>query len=247
MQEEQYEDGDFEEVYATFGSYDPTPADAPGIMPFIPKYLPCERVELSTIIANQGRVGTVIKNQEENPEDVATFGFVSVLNIGAYLNHRCIHQLVEWLQSLGDAVINELLSTEINTLGFFINERAYGIPPEYAPHLNRGIFEEVQWATEDLETPEARAAFNISNFILVKKGVKSDDGLEFPLIEDDFYFKNADHVCEFQTEGEEGDIAELEYHKYVLILTPQSIYNARMQLNEMFGIDESQYANEAEM
>lgn len=243
MAEEDYEDGDFDMVEATFGSYDPNPEDASGIAQFIPKYLNCDRVELSIIIAGQTRVGTVIKTEEENPEDVSLFGFITVLNLDYYQHHACIQNFISWLQSLDDQILNELLATELNRIGLFLNERAYGIPPDYAPHLNRGLFKEVMWATEDLPEDQ-RDYFNFTHYILVKKGVKSDDGIEFQLIEDDFYFRNADHVIEFQTEGEEGDLEELEYHRYVLILTPDSIHTSRMQLNEMLGVDESQFEDE---
>lgn len=241
MAEEEYEDGDFDEVRAQFNSYDPQPEDAPGIAQFIPKYLNCERVELSTIIANQTHVGTVIKSEEENPEDVSMFGFITVLNLDFYKSRACIQNFITWLQSLDDSVLNELLTTQLNRIGLFLNERAYGFPPEYAPHINRGIFKEVQWATEDLETEEERDSFNLTHYIIVKKGVKSDDGIEFSLIEDDFYYRNADHVVEFQTEGEEGDLEELEYHRYVLILTAESINTSRMQLNEMLGVNENEF------
>lgn len=242
--EDEYEDEDFDEVTARFGSFDPKPEDANGIAQFIPKYLNCDRVELSMIIANQSYVGTVIKTEDADPDDVSMFGFITVLNLAFYQDYACIQKFISWMQSLGDPILNELLSTQLNRVGLFLNERAYGIPPEYAPHLNRGVFEEVSWATEDCKTPQERDAFNLTHYILVKKGVKGDEGIEFPLIEDDYYFKHADHTIEFQTGGEEGDLEELEYHRYILVLTAESIHTSRMELNEMFGVDESQYANE---
>ncbi|OHT10273.1 p21 C-terminal-binding protein [Tritrichomonas foetus] len=244
MQDDYEEDGDFDQINANFCFNVPEPTDASGISQFVPKYLNCERIELGVIVANVKRVGTVIKVEAENPEDVSLFGFITVINLAYYQNRACIANFIQWLLSLNDATLSNLLTTQLDKVGFFLNERAYGVPPEIAPHLNRGIFEEVQWATEDLPTPEERNAYNLTHFLLVKKGVKGDEGIEFPLIEDDFYFKNADLVVEFQTDGEEGDLDELEYHRYVLVLSAQSIQNARNQLNEMFGIDESQYADE---
>ena len=247
MQENDFDEGeDFDEVNATFQFNTPEPADASGISQFIPKYLNCERIELGMIIANVKRVGTVLKTESENPEDASLFGFISIINLAFYQNHVCIHNFIQWLISLNNPELTQLLTTSLQNVGFFLNERAYGVPAEVAPHLNRGIFEEIQWATEDLETPEERAAYqSLTHFLMVKKGVKGDDGIEFPLIEDDFYFKNADLVVEFETEGEDGDLEELEYHRYVLVLSAQSIQTSRNQLNEMFGIDEAQYADEA--
>lgn len=237
---------DYEEIQETFGFFDPTPEDANGIVHYIPKVLHVEPIELAVIVANQGRVGTLIKN-EISPDEPgeSLFGFVSCINIGVHMNHnRAVAQIYEWLLSLGDPQLCELLHTSVMTTGLILSERAYGVPPEIAPHINRSIFEEIAWATEDLPTQEEREMFMLTHFIMVRKGVTGDEGIEFPLVEDEFYFNNAALKLEFQTEGEEGDLAELDYHRYVLVLTKENIDQARIQLNEAFNIDEAQYADE---
>jgi hypothetical protein len=239
------EDGEAEEINATFGFFDPTPADAMGIAAYVPQYLNCNRNELAVLVANQGRVGTTIKNSAEDAElGQSLFGFVSVLNLAFYQGHPCIHNLLEWMMSLNNSDLCELLSAQLPTVGLMLNERAYGVPPELSPHICRSIHKEMLWATEDLETEELKAAFRLTHLILVKKGVKGEDGIEFPLVEDEMFFNNAALRVEFATDGEEGDLADLEYHRFIIVLTMDGFMAVREQLNAMFGVDEAQYADE---
>lgn len=231
-------------INVTFGFFDPKPSDAPGIAAFIPKYLNCERVNLSSIVANQSLVGTTIKD-EEDEEGQSLFGFVSAVNLGFHYENPAIKGFVDWMLSLGNPELSEHISTRLNTTALFLNERAYGVPPEMSPHLMRGAMKEIEWATEDAETPEERESFKLTHFIMVKKGVKEADGdLEFQNVEDDMFFDRALIKVEFQTDGEDGDLNDLEYHRYVLVVTMEAAQSVRASLNEMFGIDEAAWAGE---
>lgn len=233
-----------EEIEVSFGFFDPKPSDAPGIAVFIPKYLNCERVNLSSLVANQSLVGTTIKD-EEDEEGQSLFGFVSAINLGFYHENPCIAQFVDWLMSLGNSELSEFISCNMDTTALFLNERAYGTPPEMAPHLMRGVLKEIEWATEDAGTEEERASFQLTHLIMVKKAVKEEEGsIEFQNIEDEMFFNRALIKVEFDTEGEEGDLADLEYHRYVIVVTMEAAQEVRATLNEMFGISEEQYAGE---
>lgn len=232
-------------VSCNFGFFDPTPGDSAGIAAYVPKYLNCERVELATIVARQALVGTTVKNATEDAEvGQSLFGFVSALNLGFYRDHACISHFVDWMMSLGNADLSELLTAHLNSTALFLNERAYGVPPELAPHLMRGVLKEIAWATEDAETPEERESFKITHFILVKKAIKTEDGLEFPLVEDEFFYNKAVIRHLFETGGEEGDLADCEYQRFVLVVTWDGAQEVRAQLNDMFGVDEATFAGE---
>ena len=232
-------------VDCEFGFFDPKPDDSTGICAYIPKYLNCERVELSMLVSRQALVGTTVKNAAVDEEvGQSLFGFVSALNLGFYQDHQCISQFVQWMMGLGDSDLCELLTTRLNQTALFLNERAYGVPPQLAPHLMRGVLKEIAWATEDAETPEERESFKISHFVLVKKAIKTEDGLEFPLVEDEYFYNNAVIKVNFETGGEEGDLADCEYQRFVLVVTWDGAQEVRRSLNEMFGVDERAYEGE---
>jgi hypothetical protein len=239
---------EFKQVDGTFEFFDIVPADAKSIAALIPKYLPCNRHQLATIIANQRCVGSTIKSgSHEDEAGQSLFGFVTCLNLGQYVNHQCILSIRDWLTSLGNPSLCELLSNSLHTIGLLISERAHGVPDALAPHLCRSIFSEIEWATEDLETEDERCAFGFTHYILVKKANKGDDGLDFPLVEDEIIFNHAQLKIEFQTAGEPGDLADLEYHRYVLVLTAESVPLVRQEVNEMFDVNEEDYAHEGQL
>jgi protein BCP1 len=239
------DDEDIGPINATFAFFDPTPDDEAGLAAFIPRYFPGDRHELAKLIAHQPRVGTTIKNQESDDElGQALYGFVTCLNLAFHAERPCVRSLLDWLFGLGDSGLCELLSTSLPTVGLLLSERAYGVPLELAPHLCRSIFSEIAWATEDLPTEEERAAFRFSHYILIKKAVRGEEGLEFPLIEDELFYKHASLKLEFMTDGEEGDLADLEYHRWVLVVDASAVPVVRQEIKEMFGVDDSQFADE---
>ncbi|KAH0788956.1 protein BCCIP [Histomonas meleagridis] len=235
----------FEQIEATFGFMDMLPSDAPAIAGFIPKYLNVERVELSKIITGQKRVGTCIKlAYVEDEDDQSLFGFTSVVNLGYFQNYATVSNFINWLLSLNDPSLNQILGNFLPSVGLLLDERAYGVPPQLIPHLIRGLFEEIEWATEDCETQEERDSYKFTHYILVKKAVKGEEGLEFQNAEDQVFFKNAMLRIEFKTEGEEGDFQDLEYYRYVMVLTRESIFDVRREINEMFDVNEDDYKDE---
>jgi hypothetical protein len=199
------------------------------------------------VIANQPRVGSTIKNQTEDEDEQTIYGFFTCLNLAFYHAHPCIQTLVDWMMSLGSSDLCELLTTSLHTIGFLIGERAYGVPAELSPHICRSLFKEIAWATEDLPSQEEREAFQFTHYLLIKKGYIGDDGLEFPQFEDDLFFHQATLKVEFQTGGEGGDLAELEYHRFVIVVTAEAAQNVRRELNETFGVDEAQFEAENEL
>jgi len=240
------EEDDFNEVETTFGFCDPKISDALTLSAFIPRFVPLNRLEVARAVCHQTKVGTVVKDQDEegNPGD-STFGFVSVLNLGLFVDVLpSIGKFVEWMKKLGDMSLNDILENHINTTGLILNERALGVPHELAPHLMRGLFNEIAWATEDLEKEEDRESFRFTHYIMVKKFTKSEEGFEFVNIEDELFFKNAPIKVEFETEGEDGDLEGVEYHRMIWAFDINTPNIVRQELNAMYGVDESQYAYE---
>jgi protein BCP1 len=239
------EDEEIEQINATFAFFDPNPEDSTGLAAYVPRYFPCDRHQLAVLVAHQPRVGTTIKNEEVDEElGQSLYGFVTCLNLAFYSDRPCIAEITNWLMSLGNPFLSELLATSLPTVGLLISERAYGVPLELAPHVCRSIFSEIIWATQDLDTEEERAAFRFSHYVMIKKAVRGEDGLEFPLIEDEYFYNHAAIRIEFATDGEEGDLAELDYHRYVIVLEAEAVDVVRREINDAFGVNEQDYADE---
>ena len=240
------EEEDFSEIECTFGFFDPVPTDIQTISVLIPRYVPVNRLEIARAVATQKAVGTVIKDQLENgmPGD-SFFGFNSVLNLATFKEYLpSLQGFIQWMCDLGDASLSTLLTTQLDKVGWVINERAQGVPEGLAPHLMRGLFEEIEWATEDLETEEERNQFKFTHYLFVKKVPMTEDGLVFLNIEDDYFYKAAAIKVEFKTDGEEGDLDGVDYHRMIYVVDANIVPEVRRQLNEVFMIDESQYADE---
>ena len=247
--EEDEGEDEFSEINCTFGFFDPVPTDVQTISVFIPRYIPVNRLEIARAVATQSRVGTVIKDQLDNgmPGD-SFFGFNSVLNLATYVEFLpSLQGFIDWMCELGDADLAMLLRTNLKKVGWVINERAQGVPDGLAPHLMRGLFEEIQWATEDLETEEDRDQYRFTHYLFVKKVPLTEDGLLFQNIEDEFFHKAATIVVEFNTDGEEGDLDGVDYHRMVYVVDANNVPEVRAQLNQTFMIDEADYADEGRM
>ena len=72
----------------------------------------------------------------------------------------------------------------------------------------------------------------------------TEDGLVFLNIEDDYFYKAAAIKVEFKTDGEEGDLDGVDYHRMIYVVDANIVPEVHRQLNEVFMIDESQYADE---
>ena len=248
MNNEHYvgEEEDFDEVQTTFGFVDPKPSDALTLSALIPRFVPLNRLEVAQAISHQKIVGTIIKDQDEQGNILDNlYGFTSVLNLGEYSNLLpSIHNFIEWMKKLGDPALNDILDNHIHSTGLIFSERALGVPNELSPHLMRGLFNEINWATEDLETEEERNSFRFTHYIIVKKVIKGDDGLEFNNMEDEFFYKHAQIKVEFTTSGEDGDIDGVEYNRMIIAFDSTIVPIVRNELNEFFNIDETLFEHE---
>ena len=247
--EEEDGEDEFSEINCTFGFFDPVPADIQTISVFIPRFIPVNKLEIARAIATQSRVGTVIKDQIENgmPGE-SFFGFNSVLNLATYVEFLpSLQGFIDWMCGLGDANLASLLTTNLNRVGWIINERAQGVPDALAPHLMRGLFEEIQWATEDLDTEEDRDQFRFTHYLFVKKVPLTEDGLLFQNIEDEFFHNVATIKVEFTTDGEEGDLDGVDYHRMIYVVDANEVPEVRAKLNQTFMIDEADYADEGKV
>ena len=241
------QDGAFEEeIQATLCFVDPKPEDAPGIAIYIPKSLKVHRPQLANYIANQTRVGTLIKDQNEDGSvGDSLFGISTCINLAkASIFCPTIVEMIEWMKELNDPVLNEILIGSLPVTGLILSERASGVPLILSPHLARGLFSEIEWATHDLETEEERNSFNFQFYITPIKMTIEEGETLFSQVEQELYFNHAVAKVEYDQEGEEGDLVEVEYHRYIAVLTAETIPTIRQELNNMFDVDESQYADE---
>lgn len=54
---------------------------------------------------------------------------------------------------------------ENDDVALFVSERPSNAPDELAPHLLRGVLDEMSWATEDEESQQLRDAFKLSRLV----------------------------------------------------------------------------------
>ncbi|XP_051148411.1 protein BCCIP homolog [Andrographis paniculata] len=160
-------------VQADFVFFDPKPSDFHGVKVLLQSYLDKKQWDLSgfvDLILGQPTVGTVVKI--ENDEDDGVYSVVSALNIGRYKDNKCIAELKDHLIKVchDSNVINKLrtlLEDQAHDVGLIVSKRVVNLPPQLLPPLYDGLFDEVEWATEDEPTEELRNSFCFKFYLII--------------------------------------------------------------------------------
>ncbi|KAJ0259221.1 Protein BCCIP [Hirschfeldia incana] len=163
------------DVQADFEFFDPKPTDFNGVKILLKNYLDDKEWDLSSfvdLVLEQTTVGTVVKVADD--EDESVFAVVSALNLGRYKEHKCFREVKEFLlQACSEKSVAKdlevLLGKKAKDVGILVSQRVMNLPPQLLPPLYDGLFDEVEWATEDEPTEELRGSFRFKWYLLVTK------------------------------------------------------------------------------
>ncbi|GAB2300483.1 hypothetical protein Dimus_034527 [Dionaea muscipula] len=172
--------GTEEIVQADFAFFDPKPDDFHGAKILLQTYLDDRQWDLSgfvDLILAQTTVGSVVKIEDD--EDDGAFALVTVLNLGRYKGHKCILQLKDYLlevckENILARNLRILLEDQAENVGLLISQRVTNLPLQLLPHLYRGLFDEISWATEDEPTEELRRSFQFRCYLLISRIYKKN-------------------------------------------------------------------------
>lgn len=215
---EQSESSDEEEfdgnVQVDFAFFDPKADDFHGVKTLLQTYLDDREWDLSgfvDIILEQTTVGSVVKVEDD--EDNGVFALVTALNLGRYMDHKCIIEVKEFLLKVSqekDVIddLRSLLGKEAQSVGLLVSQRVTNLPPQLLPPLYDGLFKEVSWATEDEPTEELKNSFHFKVYIIVSKVYKhknadqkgkqnSDETIIYVKPEDEIFHKLSSWSFEF--------------------------------------------------
>ncbi|KAL6577576.1 hypothetical protein OROMI_009904 [Orobanche minor] len=165
-------------VQADFVFFDPKPSDFHGVKVLLRTYLDNKQWDLSgfvDLILGQPTVGTVVKI--ENDEDDVVYSVVTALNLGRYKDSECIIDLKDYLLKVCQdmnviAKLRSLVGEQARDVGLIVSRRVVNLPPQLLPPLYDGLFDEVEWATEDEPTEELRDSFRFKYYLIMSKVYK---------------------------------------------------------------------------
>ncbi|KAG8382742.1 hypothetical protein BUALT_Bualt05G0108900 [Buddleja alternifolia] len=182
---------DFERVVqADFAFFDPKPSDFHGVKVLLQTYLDDKQWDLSgfvDLILGQPTVGTVVKIEDDEDDG----GSKSIVELKDYLLKVCQDRDVI-------AKLRSLLGEHALDVGLMVSQRVVNLPPQLLPPLYDGLFDEIEWATEDEPTQELQRSFRFRFYLIISriykhknanqnKGMKDGD-------EDVIYIKPEDEI-----------------------------------------------------
>lgn len=179
--------------------FDPTEPDFHAVKTFLQHYLEDTVWSISPLvelILAQTRVGTTIRINDEADGSGSRdpCGFISVLNIRQHRKQECIQQICKHVlkkcpkkHEARDAFEKALQldagpkPSLAQATGLLISERYFNLPAQMAPWLNKALFDEVAWATEDEKTKQERDAYKFKQYVVmtkVQRGPLQGDGAD---------------------------------------------------------------------
>eukprot|EP00775_Hariotina_reticulata_P001502 gene1502-1840_t len=214
--EDSPDDEDFDKINVNFEFFDPKESDFHGLKALLHNYLDGQQYDSSplidTIIA-QSAVGTVVRTgEDEDP-----IGVMTVLNTHQHKQQPWMQQIRQYLVDKSrDAAVRDAISKawDSPTTGLIINERLINSPPQLAPPLVQALFDEIGWATEDMQTQEDRQAFQFQHYVLMTR---------------------ASVAFTFPVEGRAVGKDELRPLRLVLLLPASKVAAARASLDAVVG------------
>mmetsp|Transcript_15350 Transcript_15350/g.18500 ORF Transcript_15350/g.18500 Transcript_15350/m.18500 type:complete len:402 (+) Transcript_15350:127-1332(+) len=240
-----------EEVNVDFEFFDPKPDDFHGIKQLMQNYLDGKvynSSELCDILIAQTSVGTIIRTSE----DEAAVGLVSCLNLQKHKGSECMKEVLAYMQSKcsnKETKAQLLQAIQAPGTGFMVSERLINCPPQLAAPLTSAIFDEIEWATEDEETEEARKEFKFKQYLTftrvyrdsssgaepgssksAKKGNQPDEVLVYVRPEDEFIHKLSTWSYTFEVEQPQRDDDDLKMVRMVMLLDASKVKQVRNEL-----------------
>ena len=199
-EEEAREKADSESVGITdmdIQFFDPTEPDFHAVKLLLQQYLEDSVWSISALvelILAQTRVGTTVRVNDEADGSGSRdpCGFISVLNIRQHREQECIQQICKHVlnkcpkQHEARGAFEKALRLDASpkaslaqATGLLISERYFNLPAHMAPWLNKALFDEVAWATEDEKTQQQRDAYKFKQYLVmtkVQRGPLDSDG-----------------------------------------------------------------------
>ncbi|KAJ7954257.1 Protein BCCIP-like [Quillaja saponaria] len=244
-------------VQADFAFFDPKPDDFHGVKTLLQTYLDDKQWDLSgfvDLILGQTTVGTVVKL--EGDEDEGVFSLVTALNLGRYMDHKCIKEIKDFLLKvcqekgvLGD--LRSLLGEYAHDVGLLVSQRVVNLPPQLLPPLYEALFDEVIWATEDEPTKELRRSFQFKHYIVVSKIYKyknadqkkrisndNDEAVIYIKPEDEIFHKHSSWSFKFSLQSQRLATSELKNYKLtglVMAVEADKISTFRQELQSLIN------------
>jgi protein BCP1 len=109
-------------------------------------------------------------------------GFITVLNIRQHRKQECIQQICKHVlkkcpkKHEARGAFEKALQLDAGpkpslaqATGLLISERYFNLPAQMAPWLNKALFDEVVWATEDEKTKQERDAYKFKQYVVMTK------------------------------------------------------------------------------
>jgi protein BCP1 len=177
--------------------FDPTEPDFHAIKVLLQSYLDDSVWAISALvelILAQTRVGSTVRVNDEADGSGSRdpCGFISALNIRQHRKQECIQQICKHAlkkcpkKHKARPVFEKALQLDAAPGGslaqataLLVSERYFNLPAQMAPWLNKALFDEVEWATEDEKTKQERDAYKFKQYVVmtkVQRGPVQGDG-----------------------------------------------------------------------
>ncbi|KAG5519401.1 hypothetical protein PMAC_002028 [Pneumocystis sp. 'macacae'] len=108
---------------------------------------------LLDLILSQNLVGSVVKVDGIQSDP---FAFLTVLNLNYHKEKTCIKQILSYIVSIIGSnnefseAFNTLLEKSDSDMGLILSERIINMPTQIVPSMYELLFEEIDWALEDV-------------------------------------------------------------------------------------------------
>ncbi|KAL3838050.1 hypothetical protein ACJIZ3_022641 [Penstemon smallii] len=238
-------------VQADFVFFDPKPSDFHGVKVLLQPYLDNKQWDLSgfvDLILEQPTVGTVVKIEDD--EDDAVYSIISALNLGRYTSSKCMIELKNYLLTVCQdkniiSKLKSLVDDQAQDIGLLVSQRVVNLPPQLLPPMYDGLFDEVEWATEDEPTEELRNSFRFKYYLIITKIYKhknadqiknGDEAIIYIKPEEELFFELSSWSFSFPFHAQQVTTNELKNYRLVglvMCIEASKICTFRKQLRSL--------------
>lgn len=209
--------------------------------------------DLCDLLIKQKAVGTVIKVEGQ---DDSILGVTSVVSLRRHKDEQCVKDIKKFILGKAQGKDKKELERILNdeSTGLIVNERIINVPQQTGGPLIEGVFDEIQWATKDEETPEVRKSYDFKYYVVLstmfeedvedesggagkkrKKGQPKKERI-FPRLEEEVMLEHAKMSFTWRSkQNESNDIADFIPQRCCIVLEAASIPKFRSAAKEIFS------------
>jgi len=168
-------------INVDFEFHDPQENDFHFIKNLILRYLDDREFDASGFadaICAQTRVGTTVRVADYDE----TYAFMTVLNVQRHAQQLWMQQIKKTMiaECPDDATRKKMQQLFENgdagkPVGLIVSGRVINFPPQLLPHLNRALFDEVEWAKTDEPTKELQDSYKFSKYVVLARVYEAPD------------------------------------------------------------------------